>query len=40
LEIDLPSAALYLEAGVYDWTARKAGTIEIPLHLAAAEQSK
>jgi VWFA-related protein len=39
LEIDLPSAALYLEAGVYDWTARKAGTLEIPLHLAAAQQS-
>jgi VWFA-related protein len=39
LEIDLPSAALFLEAGVYDWTARKAGTLEIPLHLAAAQQS-
>jgi VWFA-related protein len=38
LEIDLPSTALFLEAGVYDWTARKAGTLEIPLHLAA-EQS-
>ena len=37
LEIDLPSAALYLEAGVYDWTARKAGTLEIPLPSAAAE---
>jgi hypothetical protein len=38
LEIDLPSTAIFLEAGVYDWTARKAGTLEIPLHLAA-EQS-
>jgi VWFA-related protein len=40
LEIDLPSAALFLEAGVFDWTARKAGTLEIPLHLSAAQQSK
>jgi VWFA-related protein len=39
LEIDLPSAALYLEAGVYDWTARKAGTLEIPLPSAATQQS-
>jgi VWFA-related protein len=39
LEIDLPSSALYLEAGVYDWTARKAGTLEIPLH-PVAEQSE
>jgi VWFA-related protein len=38
VEIDLPSSALYLEAGVYDWTAHKAGTLEIPLH-PAAEQS-
>ncbi len=35
LEIDLPSTALFLEAGVYDWTAHKAGTLEIPLHLTA-----
>ncbi len=40
LEIDLPSTALYLEAGVFDWTARKAGTLEIPLHLDAAEEAK
>jgi VWFA-related protein len=38
VEIDLPNTALFLEAGVYDWTAYKAGTLEIPLHLAA-EQS-
>jgi VWFA-related protein len=31
-DIDLPNAELYLEAGVFDWTTRKAGTIEIPLH--------
>jgi len=31
LEIDLPRTEIYLEAGVYDLSARKAGTIEIPI---------
>lgn len=34
LEIDLPRTEIFLEAGVYDWTARKAGTIEIPIRAA------
>jgi VWFA-related protein len=31
LEIDLPRTENFLEVGVYDWQARKAGTIEIPI---------
>ena len=31
LEIDLPRTEIFLEAGVYDWSARKAGTLEIPI---------
>lgn len=31
LEIDLPRTEIFLEAGVYDWSARKAGTVEIPI---------
>jgi VWFA-related protein len=34
LEIDLPRSEIFLEAGVYDWTARKAGTVEIPIRAA------
>ncbi len=31
LEIDLPRTEIFLEAGVYDWLGRKAGTVEIPI---------
>ena len=34
LEIDLPNTEVYLEAGVFDWNSRKAGTLEIPIHPA------
>lgn len=30
-EIDLPNKPVYLVTGIYDWGARKAGTLEIPL---------
>jgi len=36
MEIDLPKADLFLKLGVVDGTSGKAGTLEIPLHLAAA----
>jgi hypothetical protein len=36
LEIDLPRTEIFLEAGVYDWNARKAGTIEIPIRAVTA----
>jgi len=36
MEIDLPNTDVYLETGVYDWATGKAGTLEIPLHAAAA----
>jgi VWFA-related protein len=31
LEIDLPRIQIFLEAGIYDWNVRKAGTLEIPI---------
>ena len=34
-EIDLPNTDVYLETGIYDWASGKAGTLEIPLHVAA-----
>jgi VWFA-related protein len=34
-EIDLPNTDVYLETGVYDWGSAKAGTLEIPLRVAA-----
>ena len=34
-EIDLPNTDVYLETGVYDWGSGKAGTLEIPLRVAA-----
>jgi VWFA-related protein len=37
LEIDVPAKTdVYLAAGLYDWNTGKAGTLEIPLHAAAA----
>jgi VWFA-related protein len=36
MEIDLPNTDLYLKLGVVDGASGKAGTLEIPLHLAAA----
>ncbi len=36
-EIDLPNTDVYLMTGVYDWGSNKAGTMEIPLHPAAAQ---
>jgi hypothetical protein len=36
LEIDLPRTGIFLEAGVYDWIARKAGTVEIPIRPATS----
>lgn len=36
MELDLPNSDVYLETGVYDWATGKAGTLEIPLHPAAA----
>ena len=36
LQIDLPQTGVSLATGVYDWTARKAGTLEIPLHPLSA----
>jgi hypothetical protein len=34
LEIDLPDSVIFLEAGVFDWTARKVGTQEILIRSA------
>jgi hypothetical protein len=31
IEIDLPNTAAFMEAGVFDWSTRKAGTLEIPI---------
>jgi VWFA-related protein len=39
MEIDLPNADLHLKLGVVDGTSGKAGTLEIPLHVAAANTS-
>jgi hypothetical protein len=36
MEIDLPNTDLYLKVGVVDDRSGKAGTLEIPLHVAAA----
>jgi VWFA-related protein len=36
LEIDLPNTDLYLKLGVMDGRSGKAGTLEIPLHVTAA----
>jgi hypothetical protein len=36
MEIDLPNTDLFLKLGVVDGTSGKAGTLEIPLHVAAA----
>jgi VWFA-related protein len=36
MEVDLPNTDLYLKLGVMDGTTGKAGTLEIPLHVAAA----
>ena len=36
MEIDLPNTDLYLKLGVVDGRSGKAGTLEIPLHVAAA----
>lgn len=36
LEIDLPPTEVSLTTGVYDFTAHKAGTLEIPLHPESA----
>ena len=42
MEIDLPNEDIYLNTGVYDWGANKAGTLEIPLSpsKAATAQSE
>ncbi len=37
MEIDLPNTDLYLKVGVVDATSGKAGTLEIPLHVAVAD---
>jgi VWFA-related protein len=37
LEIDVPSAAVYLRSGVYDQASSKAGTLEIPLAAVVAQ---
>jgi VWFA-related protein len=39
LEIDLPSADIFLATGIYDLEANRAGTLEIPLGNQAAEKS-
>jgi hypothetical protein len=36
MEIDLPNEDIYLNTGVYDWGANKAGTLEIPLSPSSA----
>jgi VWFA-related protein len=36
MEIDLPNTDVFLKLGVTDGTSGKAGTLEIPLHVAAA----
>jgi VWFA-related protein len=36
MEIDLPRSDVDLETGIYDWGSGKAGTLGIPLHVAAA----
>jgi len=36
LDIDLPRIPVFLEVGVYDWTARKAGSLEIPIRTYTA----
>jgi VWFA-related protein len=35
LEIDIPNADVYLATGIYDFSANKAGTLEIPLEVRA-----
>ena len=37
LELDAPSAAVYLRSGVYDQGSSKAGTLEIPLAAVIAQ---
>jgi hypothetical protein len=39
MEIDLPNTDLYLKLGVLDATSGKAGTLEIPLRVAAANSA-
>jgi hypothetical protein len=36
LEIDLPDTNVYLATGIYDFSARQAGTLEIPVDVRAA----
>jgi hypothetical protein len=35
-EIDLPKTSIFLLTGIYDLTAHRVGTLEIPLHVGAA----
>jgi hypothetical protein len=39
-EIDLPKADVFLQTGIYDLMAHRAGTLEIPLHIVAAQAPK
>jgi len=39
-EIDLPKADIFLQTGIYDLMAHHAGTLEIPLHIVAAQAPK
>jgi len=36
MEVDLPNTDVFLKLGVVDGTSLKVGTLEIPLHIAAA----
>ena len=39
-EIDLPKADVFFKTGIYDLKAHHAGSLEIPLHIVAAQAPK